>query len=42
MVDQMDSEIEGWYYDEELTQEVTVPFKISSSDSNIWFWVKGS
>ena len=36
------TDIEGWYYDEELTQEVTVPFTISSSDSNIWFWVKGS
>lgn len=36
------TKIEGWYYDEELTQEVTVPFKITSSDSNIWFWVKGS
>lgn len=34
------SKIVGWYYDEELTNEVTVPFKINN-DGNIWFWLKG-
>ncbi|MDG0889203.1 hypothetical protein [Paracholeplasma manati] len=34
------TKIVGWYYDEELTNEVTVPFKVGN-DGNIWFWVKG-
>lgn len=34
------TKIVGWYYDEGLTQEVTVPFKVNS-DGNIWFWLKG-
>lgn len=33
------SKIVGWYYDEGLTKEVTVPFKINN-DGNIWFWMK--
>jgi len=36
------TDIEGWYHDEELTQEIIVPYTMTSSDYGKCMWLKGS